>query len=61
MVKREDIEGSEMPLGPDPDPVLQSISAAKDAGIDHIYLHQVGDPLQGFIDFWNEDLRPNLD
>jgi len=61
MVTPEDIESSEMPLGPDPDPILQSISSAKDAGIDHIYLHQVGDPLQGFIDFWNEDLRPDLD
>lgn len=61
MVTPEDIESSGMPLGPDPDPILQSISSAKDAGIDHIYLHQVGDPLQGFIDFWNEDLRPDLD
>jgi hypothetical protein len=61
MVTPEDIESSEMPLGPDPGPILQSISSAKDAGIDHIYLHQVGDPLRGFIDFWNEDLRPNVD
>lgn len=61
MVTRGVIEDSGMPLGPDPEPILQSISAAKEAGIDHIYLHQVGDPVQGFIDFWNEELRPNLD
>jgi coenzyme F420-dependent glucose-6-phosphate dehydrogenase len=60
MVTSEDIEGSAMPLGPDPQPVRDSISAAEAAGIDHIYLHQVGDPLDGFLDFWSADLRPQL-
>lgn len=60
MVGYEDIEGSAMPLGPDPQPIIDSVSAAKAAGIDHIYLHQVGDPLDGFLDFWNADLRPHL-
>lgn len=61
LVTREAIESSEMPLGPDPEPILKSISAGKEAGIDHIYLHQIGDPVRGFIDFWSDDLRPNLD
>jgi coenzyme F420-dependent glucose-6-phosphate dehydrogenase len=60
MVKREDIEGSAMPLGPDPRPILDSMSAAEAAGIDHIYLHQVGDPLGGFLDFWSAELQPQL-
>jgi hypothetical protein len=24
------------------------------------YLHQIGDPLDGFIDFWEREPRPNL-
>jgi coenzyme F420-dependent glucose-6-phosphate dehydrogenase len=60
LVTREDIEDSNLPIGPDPDPILRSISAAEDAGIDHVYLHQIGDPLQGFIEFWSKNLLPQL-
>lgn len=59
LVHEKVIEES-MDLGPDPDPILESIGQAVDAGIDHVYLHQVGDPLDGFIDFWEKELRPNL-
>lgn len=59
LVDEKVIEGS-MNLGPDPEPILESIGEAADAGIDHIYLHQVGDPLDGFIDFWEKELRPEL-
>ena len=27
-------------------------------GIDHIYLHQIGDPLDGFIEFWRDEYVP---
>ncbi|MGH8944611.1 MAG: TIGR03557 family F420-dependent LLM class oxidoreductase [Acidimicrobiia bacterium] len=50
----------QMNVGPNPEPILKSIGQAVDAGIDHIYLHQVGDPLDGFIDFWESELRPDL-
>jgi coenzyme F420-dependent glucose-6-phosphate dehydrogenase len=59
LVTKEMLKES-MPIGPDPEPVLNSIAAAKASGIDYIYLHQIGDPLDGFIDFWKEELRPNL-
>lgn len=59
LVDEKLIEDS-MNLGPDPEPILKSIGEAADAGVDHIYLHQVGDPLDGFIDFWEKELRPNL-
>jgi hypothetical protein len=32
----------------------------EEAGVDHVYLHQIGDPLDGFIDFWRDELRPSL-
>lgn len=60
LVTRDVIEDSGMPLGPDPGPIVESIMKAKDAGIDYIYLHQIGDPLDGFIDFWSDTLRPEL-
>jgi G6PDH family F420-dependent oxidoreductase len=49
-----------MPMGPEPDPILASIEEARDAGIEYIYLHQIGDPLDGFIEFWGKELQPNL-
>ena len=51
----------ELPLGPNPDPVLESIEAAVKAGIDHVYLHQIGDPCDpGFIRFWEEEIKPGI-
>lgn len=61
LVALEDMENSGIPLGPDPEPILQSIAEARKAGIDFIYLHQIGDPLDGFIEFWEKELRPQLD
>jgi len=55
-----DLISDSLPLGPDPEPILKSIAEAEDAGVDHVYLHQVGDPLDGFIDFWIESIRPRL-
>jgi hypothetical protein len=50
-----------MPCGPDPGPIIESIEEASSIGVDHIYLHQIGDPMDGFIEFWREELRPALE
>ena len=47
--------------GPDPGPVIEAIDEAVAAGIDHIYLHQIGPDQTGFLTFWNEDLAPEVD
>lgn len=60
LVTRDDITGSSMPLGPEPEPILESIAEAEKAGVDFVYLHQIGDPLDGFISFWEKELRPEL-
>jgi G6PDH family F420-dependent oxidoreductase len=60
LVSPEDIEGSGIPLGPDPGPILESIAESEKAGIGFIYLHQIGDPLDGFLEFWEQELRPEL-
>jgi coenzyme F420-dependent glucose-6-phosphate dehydrogenase len=46
--------------GPDPGPVLEQLSAFKRAGYDHAYLHQVGPDQEGFLDFFERELRPAL-
>lgn len=58
-VRREDVE-SAIPCGPDAGPILESVSKAAEAGVDHVYLHQIGDPLDGFIEFWADELKPEL-
>lgn len=59
LVDRELIEQS-LPCGPDPEPILKSIKKAIELGADHIYLHQIGDPSDGFLDFWTDTIRPEL-
>jgi coenzyme F420-dependent glucose-6-phosphate dehydrogenase len=46
--------------GPDPQPVLGAIEEMLDAGIDHLYLHQVGPDQEGFCRFWTDELAPAL-
>lgn len=58
-VKRDEI-GESLPCGPEPGPIVDSIEQAVDAGVDHVYLHQIGDPTEGFIDFWLDEVRPKL-
>jgi len=31
-----------------------------EAGVDHVYLHQIGDPMDGFLDFWEKELKTAL-
>ncbi|HSK06429.1 MAG TPA: TIGR03557 family F420-dependent LLM class oxidoreductase [Acidimicrobiia bacterium] len=59
MVSAEDIEKA-LPCGPDSGPIIESIEKAAAVGVDHIYLHQIGDPTAGFIDFWRDEIRPEL-
>ena len=47
--------------GPDPGPVIAAIDEAVDAGVDHVYLHQVGPDQAGFLRFWSDDLAPEVD
>lgn len=49
-----------VPCGPDPAPVLKQIEEWRQAGFDHIALHQVGADQDGFFRFWEEELQPEL-
>jgi G6PDH family F420-dependent oxidoreductase len=58
LVKKEDLQS--VPLGPDPEPFLESIQSMIDAGFDHVYLHQIGPDQEGFFRFYEHELRPKL-
>jgi G6PDH family F420-dependent oxidoreductase len=47
--------------GPDPEPYAEQVRAYLDAGLDHVYFHQVGRDQDGFFRFWETELRARLD
>ncbi len=56
----EDVMRDSLPYGPDVGQIIDSVRTAEKAGADHIYLHQVGDPAAGFLDVWQNEIRPEL-
>jgi len=52
--------GESIPCGPDPSGLLKSVDEAIKGGIDHIYFHQIGDDQEGFLDFWTNEIQPEL-
>ena len=53
--------GDETPLGPDPERVMERIREFEQAGYDHLILHQIGPDQDGFLRFFEQELRPRLD
>lgn len=47
-------------LGPDPEPYRDKIKEWTDAGVDHVYIHQVGPDQEGFLAFAQEELIPKV-
>jgi G6PDH family F420-dependent oxidoreductase len=57
IVTKEMIQES-IPCGPDVERIVTKIRDAVDAGVDHVYLHQVGDDQEGFCRVWSEEIAP---
>lgn len=49
-----------LPCGPDLDAIVESIQDAVDAGVDHVYLHQIGDDQEAFCAVWRDELRARV-
>jgi coenzyme F420-dependent glucose-6-phosphate dehydrogenase len=47
--------------GPDPEPVIEQVRKYEEAGLDHLYLHQVGPDQEGFFRFWRDELKARLE
>jgi G6PDH family F420-dependent oxidoreductase len=59
MVREEDVAES-TPHGPDPEPYLEMIRKYADAGFTHVYIHQIGENQDEFLQFAAKELVPNL-
>jgi coenzyme F420-dependent glucose-6-phosphate dehydrogenase len=59
MVSEDDV-AAQVVCGPAVEPILERVQAYLDAGIDHVYLHQIGPDQKGFIEFARKDLLPAL-
>ena len=46
------------PHGPDVEPYLEHLKKMADAGYTTVCLHQVGPDQEGFLRFWDKELRP---
>ena len=57
----EDDIAQAIPCGPDPERHLNAIREYVTAGIEHIYVHQVGPDQDGFIRFYQKEILPQLD
>ena len=56
----EDLVAESITSGPDPDRHVEAIQKYIDAGYDEIYIAQVGDDQEGFLNFFAQELRPRL-
>jgi G6PDH family F420-dependent oxidoreductase len=59
MIEPEDVAES-TPHGPDPEPYLKLIRDYEQAGFTHVYIHQIGDNQDEFLDFASRELLPQL-
>jgi coenzyme F420-dependent glucose-6-phosphate dehydrogenase len=59
MVREEDVAES-TPHGADPEPYLEQIRKYADAGFTHVYVHQIGDNQDEFLEFAAQELVPKL-
>ncbi len=56
----EDQMAEHITCGPDPELHLEALKKYVDAGYDEIFIAQVGDDQQGFLRFFEKELRPRL-
>jgi hypothetical protein len=47
---------SRPPCGPDPEPYLEQIRKYDDAGFTHVYMHQIADNQDEFVEFAAREL-----
>ena len=49
------------PHGPDVAPYVEQVKAYVEAGFDEVYVQQIGPDQEGFLRFWERELRPALE
>jgi G6PDH family F420-dependent oxidoreductase len=56
----EDMVADTIPCGGDPERYIASLNAYAEAGYHEIYLHNIGEDQQGFLRFFQREIRPRL-
>lgn len=56
----EDMVAATLPHGPDPGPYAHAIRQYADAGYDEVYIHNIGPDQEGFLRFFEAEVRPKL-
>lgn len=56
----EDDATENIPCGPDATDFVETIQTYLDAGYDHVYLHQVGDEQDEFLEFYTTEVLPSF-
>jgi coenzyme F420-dependent glucose-6-phosphate dehydrogenase len=56
----EDIATKSVTCGPDAGAYVKAAREFTDAGFDHVYFHQIGPDQEGFLTFWDNELRDAL-
>jgi coenzyme F420-dependent glucose-6-phosphate dehydrogenase len=51
----------QIPVGPDPERYVDAVREFVDAGVENVYIHQVGPDQEGFFRFFGEELQPALE
>ena len=59
MLDRDDVVAT-VACGPDPDQHLKEIQKFVDAGYDHVWIHQIGPDQEGFFDFYEKEILPEV-
>ncbi len=59
-IRPEDYDKSEIPLGPDPAPVLEKIEEFAAAGFEHVIIHNIGEDQEPFFRFFENELAPSI-
>ena len=57
----EDISTKAVTCGPDVSAYVKAADEFADAGFDHVYFHQIGPDQDGFLTFWDQELRDALE
>jgi G6PDH family F420-dependent oxidoreductase len=56
-----EIIAAKVPCGPHPEPVIEKVLEARSAGVGQLYFHQIGDDQEGFVTFWEKEIRDAIE
>ena len=59
MLKEDDVTET-VACGPDPEKHVEEINKFVEAGYDHVFVHQIGPDQDGFFDFYERQILPEL-